>query len=537
MSLHTSSSASSSARCSAPRAFAEPHRHALPRLLILAGALCCATVWAEVPEDDQAASIQATATVEPSVTLPAATASEGAGFDPQGAREQAVVGFAHLGKQEVGMAQAALAPALAQWPNHPQIAYAMALSEVALGEGDMALERLRGVVERGYWLPIAAEEGFESVRQRPAYALLLQELDALTATRIGASDEAFALEEPDLIPESVVVDAAGQRAFVSSVHRRKILVRQADGRVDTFAEDGLWAVSGLAIDAPRRILWAATSAMPNMLGFAPEDDGKTALVAFDLDRGHELMRFENRLPGHRLGDLTVAEDGTVYVSDDAAGVGNVWRTVATSTSDEATWNRRLGSETEDPKAVDPEAPGAKFSVESWQAPVGLEIISPPGFLRSPQGLALSADGRHLLVADYSYGLVGCELAGDSWFHFAEPPGVALLGIDGLNRAGDDWVAIQNGLQPQRILRLRADIEARRVVASQILAMQLPQWSEPTLGTVVGDDFLYVGNSQWDRFDAEGHLPPAQELAPPSIQRLKLGPWTPDAASPPKPEDD
>ncbi len=444
-------------------------------------------------------------------------------FDPRAARQQAMVGFGHLRQQDYGKAHAALSAAFEQWPNHPQIAYGLALSETALGHLDAALERLRQMTSQGYALPVEGEDGFDALRQSAAFADLLEELEALATESLGHSEQVFALAEPDLIPEAVVFDPQSGDYFVSSVHRRKILRRHADGRVDTFAEKDLWAVSGLAVDSRQRLLWAASSAMPNMQGYRPEDDGNTALVAFDLDSGVEQWRFESRQPGHRLADLTVAPDGTVYVSDGAEGIGRIWRTVTSSGDEGEVWRRRLPAPAP-PSASPQQTIGDADPASPRQTPVGLELISPPDSLRSPQGLALSADGGHLFVADYSYGLLACELATGEWFHFAEPPGVALLGIDGLNIFGNDLVAIQNGVQPQRILRLRPDLRSRRIVASKILAMHLPPWSEPTLGTVVGDDFIYVGNSQWDRFDADGRLPSVEELAPPSIQRLQLGGW-------------
>lgn len=481
------------------------------------------------------ASVDNGATAEGGTKVASSGASD---FDPKEARQQAMVGFVHLRGEEYEAARKAFSLALARWPNHPQVAYGLALSETALGNAEVALEHLRGLVRQGYALPVADEAGFEALHGREGYTLLLRELEALNGKVLGTSEQVFSLAERDLIPEAVVFDPPSGAYFISSVHHRKILRRSSDGKVTPFAADGLWAVSGLAVDAEHRLLWAATSAMPQMRGFRPQEAGQTALVAFDLDTGDERLRFENRQPGHQLGDLTVASNGDVYVSDGADGSGRVWRTVMTaSAAEDTTWRRRPGTLPASPTdtntadtVVDPMASRSPL-------PLGLEVISPPDLLRSPQGLALTADGRHLFVADYSFGLLACELARGEWFHLAEPPGMALLGIDGLSVSGEDLVAIQNGLRPQRILRLRPDLAARRVSAGEVLAMHLPQWSEPTLGTVVGDALVYVGNSQWDRFDGEGQLPSVEHLSPPSIQRLQLRPWTVAQPTPAEGEED
>ena len=46
------------------------------------------------------------------------------------------------------------------------------------------------------------------------------------------------------------------------------------------------------------------------------------------------------------------------------------------------------------------------------------------------------------------------------------------------------------------------------------------YREPTLGTVVGDDLIYVAASQWRSFDDEGNLL-RDQLVEPSILRLPL----------------
>ena len=37
-------------------------------------------------------------------------------------------------------------------------------------------------------------------------------------------------------------------------------------------------------------------------------------------------------------------------------------------------------------------------------------------------------------------------------------------------------------------------------------MNLEHFDEPNLGTVVGDEFYFIANSHWNRFDRDGNLP-------------------------------
>jgi hypothetical protein len=58
-----------------------------------------------------------------------------------------------------------------------------------------------------------------------------------------------------------------------------------------------------------------------------------------------------------------------------------------------------------------------------------------------------------------------------------------------------------------------------VTAARVLARNLPEFDEPTLGVVAGDEFLFVANSHWNRFDRQGGLP--VDLEGPIILRLSL----------------
>ena len=56
---------------------------------------------------------------------------------------------------------------------------------------------------------------------------------------------------------------------------------------------------------------------------------------------------------------------------------------------------------------------------------------------------------------------------------------------------------------------------------EVLAANDPRWDEPTLGMILGTDFYYVGNSQWNKFDSDGKPPDSIETQEPRIFRLSL----------------
>jgi hypothetical protein len=67
--------------------------------------------------------------------------------------------------------------------------------------------------------------------------------------------------------------------------------------------------------------------------------------------------------------------------------------------------------------------------------------------------------------------------------------------------------------------LQLSTDGLAIESSETLAMNLPQFDEPTLGTVVGDDFYFVANSHWNRFDENNELP--EDLSGPIVLRVSL----------------
>jgi hypothetical protein len=72
----------------------------------------------------------------------------------------------------------------------------------------------------------------------------------------------------------------------------------------------------------------------------------------------------------------------------------------------------------------------------------------------------------------------------------------LGGIDGLYLDNNRLFVIQNGIKPQRIMRLQLDSSGTRVASVAPLAVALPEFDLPSFGTIKGEDLYYFANSQW-----------------------------------------
>jgi len=365
-------------------------------------------------------------------------------------------------------------------PAHPGILYALASARALSGDDPGAIATLGRIADMGLAYDPTVDADFRALAYDPGFAAVAARLRANVAA-IGIADTAFTLPWRDFVPEGIARDPATGAFFVSGVHRRVVVRVGADGEVAPFVDE-LWSVLGLAVDPARRILWIGTAAIPETAAVDSTEIGRGAVVEVDLDSGRRVRTLSLPEDGweHVPGDLSLAPDGTLFVSDGAAGV---------------LWVLRPGAE-------------------------ALEQLAGADALVSPQGSALSADGRTLWLADYSLGLLAVDPATGATQRLAQPADAALLGIDALLLHGNDLIAVQNGVRPPRVLRLEVDPLAATVRSWRVVAAGLPQFDEPTGAAIVDGRLHLIANSHWNRFEA-GRLADADTLSPPLVLSIRL----------------
>ncbi|MCA1780544.1 MAG: olfactomedin domain-containing protein [Xanthomonadaceae bacterium] len=84
-----------------------------------------------------------------------------------------------------------------------------------------------------------------------------------------------------------------------------------------------------------------------------------------------------------------------------------------------------------------------------------------------------------------------------------PETLNLGGIDGLYSWQGSLVAIQNGISPNRILRLDLDESGTSVESIAPLSVALPEFETPTFGAMVDNRLVYLAASHWDKVDENG----------------------------------
>ena len=212
--------------------------------------------------------------------------------------------------------------------------------------------------------------------------------------------------------------------------------------------------------------------------------GKTGLFRMDTQSGvitHTAILPQHGNDAQLLGDLIIADDDTIFTTDSLSGA--VYR----------------------------------FGIETNV----FEALVERGKFGSPQGLVLDESGRHLYVADYVGGLYCVSLKDGATVKLEVDESVTDYGIDGLYRFSNKLIAIQNGVRPHRVAAFELSPDGLTVTAVKLLAANLEEFDEPTLGVVKGEDFYFVANSHWNRFDEENQIP--EGLAGPIVLQLSLKP--------------
>lgn len=314
----------------------------------------------------------------------------------------------------------------------------------------------------------------------------------LALALVAGAGQAFAAQAtetlattPDrpMLIEGVARDADG--ALVLSSVRWGVLRRvSSDGTLTPFGPEGRQAMFGLVADPARNALWVASS--PSNID--DQEDRAGELIRLDARTGKATGTYVAEGPDHAFGDVAVGPDGAVFVGDTRS------------------------------QQILVLAPGA----------TRLEVLADLPDNGSPQGMAVSADGRWLVFSDYRTGLHRLDLSEgygrrdftpETFAPLPAPEGAELRGIDGLARQGDRIVAIQNGTRTPRVLRLTLADDWSAVTAREALIEGDPL-SEPTTGFVENDALVFVSRSQWTDFGPDGR-PTTAQPAPAVVSRLPL----------------
>jgi sugar lactone lactonase YvrE len=376
-------------------------------------------------------------------------------------------GVRALNANDLATARAEIRRAAIAWPAQATYVWGKAYTAALAGDTSEVITSLDRYAAYGLGRSLRGDSAFMPYRGLARFDRVVARIEANLTPAVHSRTIA-SLPDSTFWPEGVDYDARTKRFYVASVRHRTVAEVSADGRVrELWPRDlpGIGAMLGVRVDRAHGVLWATTSGIHQMEGYAPADSGIAALLRIRIADGAIERRWDiaPSARGHVLGDLAIASNGDVYLTD----------------------------------STEPFMYRLRASADK------LERIASPLF-RSLQGVAPTADGRSVYIADYAHGLLVYDVASGRVTRLDDAPGSTSLGCDGIviDTRGA-IIAVQNGVSPARVMRFVVDRARRRVITATLLDRNLAIADEPTIGTVAGGRYVYVANSQWEKYDEEG----------------------------------
>jgi hypothetical protein len=344
------------------------------------------------------------------------------------------------------------------------------------GDTDSAGRLAVQLAARGYAFGPESEQAIAGMLD-PDFAELFRTATEAARRPVERSRVIGTIPAEALLVESVARDPKTGWLYATTVVSRDLWVKRGDTPWEPIAIDGAGSLSGIAWDVNSGLFWIASGNFEQ----TPGGKAQSALLGFDPKTG----TVERRLYANgssALGDVAVGIDGTVYVSDPEQGIIH------------------------------------------YAPPRGsaLRALVGPGVFRSPQGMVAIPYTDLLIVSDYRYGLAVLDTENGRVRRITGGGGYFLDGIDALQLDGKSLLAVQNGHNPKRILRIDMNRDWLGIARIAVLESGVSGWTEPVGGTLDKDDFLYVGTGQWDRFGEGGAVLEGANPGPTEIRSLPLG---------------
>ena len=367
---------------------------------------------------------------------------------------------------------------LKQRPTDATLYYYLARFKSQLGEKKAVVEALEKVIELGDgYLP--TRDGFEAVWDDPGFKAVMGRLEA-RLPRMDFAPTAIELQDKTVIPEGIAYDPPSKSFFIGSVAQRRILRVGEDRIVTEFAgaRANLDLVLGIAVDAPRRVVYAVST---NGFIAEAEKSRRNAVFAFDVDNGRLLQRYD--VPeALQLNDVAIARGGRVFASDSQSGA--IYE-------------------------IPVKGPGPARAV------VG------PNLLRGSNGLAVAPDASRIYVA-HSTGLAVVDIATGTFKRLSNQTRENVAGIDGLYEHRGELIGVQNVTTPGRAILVTLSRDGESITRVRtLISHHHPALDEPTTGAIADGYFYLLAATGVTRFNAQGKIERAETLPAPTVLKVLL----------------
>lgn len=343
-------------------------------------------------------------------------------------------------------------------PHVPEYMINLVRASALLEKSNTAYYYMHTMQQQGLSFDFNSTEDTRSIRGTQAYDYM-NNLMIEANKPAGEGAVAVTLPGPSEDYGALAWDASRERLLVGTIREGKLLAVADDGSVEVLLQatdtNGLWSITGLAVDAGRQRLWISSAASPAFKAFSEADTNRAALFEFNLGTLEPIGRSYVPVDAlqHQLGSVAYTGDGDVFVIDTVTPI--VYRKV----------------------------PG-KDRLEAFVSSSQLAGFS---------DLAVTPDGSRLFVADPIMGVFLVDPKAQSASMLAGPDNLNLAGIEGIAYADGKLFVVQGGITPQRLMRLALDPMGAAVTEVGPMAIALETFDGPSRAAVRGSDLYYFAN--------------------------------------------
>jgi len=361
-------------------------------------------------------------------------------------------------------------------PEDATLHFFLARFQCEAGNVPAAVAALQNVEKFGDgFLP--TKEGFENCASDAKFREIRARMEA-RLPRLDYAPTAFELEDRTLLPEGIAYDPPSGAFFLGSTAKGTITQVGFGNALTEFSSriGGLDGILGLAVDAPRRVLYAvATSALT-----APgRKQPANAILVFDVDK-HTLLRRVDVPGAQQLNDVTVAFGGRVFTTD--------------STS------------------------GAVYEIPKEGA---VRTLVPADRLRGSNGLAASPDGKRLYVA-HSTGIALVNPDTGEVKRVNNTTRETVAAIDGLYEYQGALIGVQNVTTPGRVIAIDLSRDGESITRVRtLLSHHHNALDEPTTGVPTDHGFFLLAATGVRHLDDNGKIDEPDSVPIPRVVRVLL----------------
>jgi hypothetical protein len=347
--------------------------------------------------------------------------------------------------------------------------------------------------QQGFAYDLNKNPDTESIRDTEVWEYLVN-LMVNAGLPNGSGEIAFAVPAEFAHPAAITWDESRGRFLVGTEKDGAIVAVSDDGSTEVLIqandENGLWAVRGLHADHANNRLWVSSAAIPGFSAYQAIDKGRGALFEFDLETLELKGRFNVPVDGlkHELGPMAVSGNGDIYIADLAQ-----------------------------PMVLRKTAQGK--NLETFVASKELVAL---------RYITVSPDSGKLYIADGFMGVMVVDPVQQTSVMLTGPENLNLGAISGLFYDQGQLVMIQDGFQPDRLMRLELDASGTNVENTIPLAIALEEFDRPAFGTIKGENVYYFANPGRPGREAENKpvmvmktpLDPGDSIKPPEQREIK-----------------